>query len=299
MLVVGLLGTPSPEVEAKGSVKVTFTTTPAPVRTYTPNNVVAAWIQTGGGAHVRTVGRWSAVRTQYLLSYRQAATATDPLAPDAVSGASRLSHADPLTVVWNLRDKAGNVSPDGTYTIRLELAESNANAIASNNQGTFTFVKGPNPQTQTALTNGGFTNVSITYDPNAVICGDGVVDAPETCDYTVPGSCVVNQTGCAPAVDKCMPAVFQGDPMQCTADCAVQPITACADGDGCCAAGCDEASDADCAVDGGGGGGGGGGGTVGANDADVTGGCAASSSGGLAAFALVGLGLVLRRRRRG
>jgi len=32
-------------------------------------------------------------------------------------------------------------------------------AAASNDQGTFTFVKGPQPQMQTGLTGGGFTNV--------------------------------------------------------------------------------------------------------------------------------------------
>lgn len=294
VLVVCLLGVFSSPVEAKGSVRVTFTTTPAPTGTYTPNNVVAAWIQNAGGVHQKTLGRWSAVRTQYLLAYRAAATAADTLAPDAVSGASRLNHQGSLEVLWNLRDKAGAVVPDGTYTIRLELAESNATTQAQNNEGTFTFVKGPNPQTQTALTNGGFTNVTITYDPNAVACGDGAAEAPETCDYTVAGSCIVNQAGCPPAADQCMPNVFQGDPMMCTAECVPQaPITACVSGDGCCPDGCDEAADSDCGP----------GGAPdptnpGTSSSDVSGGCAASPSGSLFAFALFGALVLLRRRRR-
>ncbi|MDQ3369157.1 MAG: DUF2271 domain-containing protein [Myxococcota bacterium] len=292
VLVVCLLGAFASPVEAKGSVRVTFTTTPAPQATYTPNNVVAVWIQNAGGQHQRTIGRWSDVRTQYLLAYRAAATANDTLTPDAVTGASRLNHQGSLSVLWNLRDKAGVVVPDGTYTIRLELAESNATTQAQNNEGTFTFVKGPNPQTQTALTNGGFTNVTITYDPEAVACGDGVADAPETCDYTVSGSCIVNQSGCTPAIDKCMPVVFQGDPMMCTADCVPQaPITTCVAGDGCCPDGCDEASDIDCRP----------GGTPDPNgntSPDVSGGCAAAPSGSLFAFALFGVLVLLGRRRR-
>src|SRR5262245_49764423 len=59
---LAVLGSGAPAVEAKGSVRITFTTTPVP-GTYSPNNVVAAWIQNAAGTHQRTVGLWSAVRT--------------------------------------------------------------------------------------------------------------------------------------------------------------------------------------------------------------------------------------------
>ena len=55
--------------------------------------------------------------------------------------------------------------PNGTYTVRMEVADTNAITATANNQGTFTFIKGPNPQMQTGLSNGGFTNVSISYTP--------------------------------------------------------------------------------------------------------------------------------------
>ena len=278
-------------MEAKGSVRITFTTTPSGGN-YAPNNVVAAWIQNGGGAHQRTVGLWSAVRTAYLRSYVAAAGAIENQLPaDAISEASRLNHQGTLTVLWNLKDKAGNLVPDGTYTIRLELADENSATAAANNQGTFTFVKGPNPQVQTGLTNGGFTNVTIDFDPNRVACGDGIVDAPETCDFSVQGSCVVNQTGCATA-DKCAPTVFMGSPTACTADCVPQPITECIGGDGCCLDACTPENDSDCIPGNNGGGGGGGG-----DDSNLTGGCSTGATGGLAVFALFGLCFVARRRR--
>ena len=290
-VLLAVLGNGAPEVEAKGSVRVTFTTTPSGGN-YAPNNVVALWIQNGGGAHQRTVGLWSAVRTQHLVSYRAAAGVENVLPADAISEASRLNHQGTLTVLWNLKDKAGNLVPDGTYTIRLELADENATTAGQNNQGTFTFVKGPNPQVQTGLANGGFTNVTIDYDPNRVACGDGVVDAPESCDFSVQGSCVVNQTGCATA-DKCAPTVFQGSPMACTADCVPQPITECIGGDGCCLDTCTPQNDSDCIPGNTGGGGGGGGG----DDANLTGGCSTGATGGLAVFAIFGLFFVVRRRR--
>lgn len=284
-----LLGVAAPRAHAKGSVIVTFRTSQPPTATYAPNNVVALWFQNAGGTHMRTLGRWADVRKGYLLAYGQSSgNVGETLGLDAITSASRLAYNETLTVIWNLKDKAGNVVPDGTYTIRLELASSNATTVANNNEGTFTFVKGPTAQMQTGLASGGFSNVTIDYDPNRVACGDAVVDAPEQCDYTIMGSCVVNQTGCAPFEngDKCRPEVFEGSPMLCTATCAVHPITACMNGDGCCPAGCDETTDGDCTPGGGGGGGD-------PNDPNVSGGCSAGGAGGL----VLGLLLLFRRKR--
>ena len=47
----------------------------------------------------------------------------------------------------------------------MEVSDTNATAAGQNNQGTFTFVKGAQPQMQTGLTNGGFSNVSINFTP--------------------------------------------------------------------------------------------------------------------------------------
>ncbi len=283
--VAWILGVSTSPVEARGSVKITFTTTPvpAPNNVYSPANAVAVWIQNQGGTFVKTIGQWVAVRQPHLVAWQQAAGTADV---DAVSGPSRVNHAQPLTVLWNLKDRQGNPLPDGTYTIRLELAEANSTTAGQNNQGTFTFIKGPAPQTQTNLTNGGFTNVSIEFDPAAVACNDGTVDDPEEkCDRGIaegmPGACPAT---CA-TVDACMPVQLQGDPMLCSAECvAAAPITACLDGDGCCADGCSAADDNDCFDPG---------------PPVSSGGCATGGGpDGALALGALGLALLIRRRRR-
>lgn len=276
-----LLGVATP-AGADGTVTVTVTTTPRGGN-YAPANVVAIWAQDAQGAFIKTMGRWANARRQHLVAWTTAAGALDV---DAVSGATRNNHTAPLTVTWNLRDKANAEIPDGTYTIRMELADQNSNQPDQNHQGTFTFVKGTEPQTQTALVNGGFTNVSITFTPNANSCNNGAVDVGETCDP--PGSC---PTTCAASTDACAPNQLVGDAQTCTAACMVTAITACVGGDGCCADGCDEASDSDCAAGGAGGGGG---------SNEIVGGCATGSSGGepLVLGALGALLLGTRRRRR-
>lgn len=263
---------------AQGTLSVTFSTTPTGGN-YAPRNIVAAWIEDAGGGFVKTIGRWAATRRSHLVAW---ATASGQDA-DAVSGATRSSHNGTLTATWDLRDRAGAEVPDGTYTIRLEVADSNANTAGQNNQGTFSFVKGP---TSTSSSDGTteFPTVAIDYSAASATCDNGVIDSGETCDP--PGTC---PTSCAASGDACAPNQLVGSAAGCTAECVPQAITACVSGDGCCPASCDPASDDDCA--------GGGGDDTG----QVTGGCA-TGGGGLghgAAGLVLAAGLWARRRRRG
>jgi len=261
---------------ASADVSVTLTTTPNGGQ-YAPRNVVAVWIEDQAGAFVKTIGRHAGTRKQHLVAWTLKAGTNDV---DAVSGATRQDNVAPLTMTWNLRDKAGTLVPDGTYTLRMELADQNSNTAGQNHQGTFTFVKGAAPQLQTALANGGFTNVSIDFQPVVDTCNNGAVDVGETCDPSLAGSCPAS---CAPSADACMPNNLVGAAAACSAECAIQPITACTNDDGCCADGC-EATDNDC-------GGGGGSG-------DIEGGCSTGGGGGLLGLAALGLVFVVRRRPR-
>src|SRR5206468_2803323 len=69
-------------------------------------------------------------------------------------------------------------------------------------------------------------------------CGNGVIEAGETCDGNCPSAC-------PPA--GCQTRKLQGSAAACTATCVNDTvITACASGDGCCASGCTSVSDNDC-----------------------------------------------------
>lgn len=271
-LVLALAGS----ARAQGDLSVTFTTTPngGP---YAPRNVVAVWIEDGGGNFVKTIGRWANVRASHLVAW----VAGSGLDTDAISGATRIDHTGTLTAGWDLTDRAGAVVPDGTYTIRMELADSNATTPAQNHQGTFTFTKGPNSSSDTTA-GGGFNNVNIDYTVASASCNNGVIDPGETCDP--PGSC---PTSCAASADACMPNVLVGSAAGCTAECVVQAISACADDDGCCPDGCDASADNDCGA---------------GQPGPATGGCAAGEGGGGAVPVLAGAALLIalatRRRRR-
>jgi MYXO-CTERM domain-containing protein len=264
---------------ADANAVVTYTTTQHGGN-FAPRNAVVAWVETTGGAFIKTIGRWAGQHRGALVGWITKAGANDA---DAVSGASRQNHVGTVTATWDLKDKAGNELPDGTYTIRIELADSNANSATQNDQGTYTLVKNGTASTVTAQKSGGFT-ATIAFTPNvSATCNNGVVDPGETCDP--PGSC---PTSCAASADACMPNVLVGSAAGCTAKCVVEPVTGCVGGDGCCPMGCDATTDTDCAAAPGAGGGG---------ENQLTGGCQAGA-GAPWPLGLAALGLLLATRRR-
>jgi len=74
--------------------------------------------------------------------------------------------------------------------------------------------------------------------PEDPCCGDGRRDLDELCDGDCPSSCE--------PPDACTLATLSGSPETCDASCEQTPITACTNGDGCCAPGCDHSDDDDC-----------------------------------------------------
>ena len=152
----------SSQALSQSALTVSFTTTPAGGN-YNPKNCTVVWVENSSGTFVKTVGRWAGTRKKHLVAWTAKAGTTDA---DAVSGATRSSHSGTVSASWNLTDKAGAVVPDGTYTLRMEVTDQNATSASQNNQGTFTFVKGPTPSTQNT-SGGGFNAVSIAYTVSA------------------------------------------------------------------------------------------------------------------------------------
>ena len=146
----------------KETVKIDFTSTASPSGAgsqFSPKNVVAVWIE-NNGTFVKTASRWANTRKGKLVGWVAKAGAADV---DAVSGATRPAYGA-MTATWDMTARAGGATPaDGTYTIRMELADSNATQTTENNQGTFTFNRNGTVSTQANVANGGFTNVTITY----------------------------------------------------------------------------------------------------------------------------------------
>jgi hypothetical protein len=78
------------------------------------------------------------------------------------------------------------------------------------------------------------------------VCGDGQVDAPETCDRGIsagnPGACLAQ----CDDQDSCTVDVVLGRSVDCTRTCKHTRIEVCRGDDGCCPRGCTSAQDLDC-----------------------------------------------------
>ncbi len=79
---------------------------------------------------------------------------------------------------------------------------------------------------------------ALTDSDCAPVCGNSVVEPPETCDGNCDTNCNDNNA--------CTVDGSTGSAANCDFQCAYSPITACVGGDGCCPAGCDALTDIDC-----------------------------------------------------
>lgn len=202
---------------AQETLQVSFDTTPAGGN-YDPTNVLAVWIEDDTGAFVRTIDRWAGVRIQHLVAW----TAASGQDVDAVSGATRSNHGQRISTTWDMIDFNGMPVPNGTYAVRMELADENSTSPDQNNQGVFSFVRDGQQSTQN-VSGGGFLNVTIEYSGvDTELCGNDVLDQGETCDP--PGSC---PTSCPAGEDDCTINTLVGAADMCTAECVELPVEDC------------------------------------------------------------------------
>jgi hypothetical protein len=76
------------------------------------------------------------------------------------------------------------------------------------------------------------------------VCGNGVLEYPETCDTKIESGNGVCPTSCDDG-NACTTDTLQ-EAGTCTATCVNAPITTCVNDDGCCPTGCSESNDNDC-----------------------------------------------------
>lgn len=138
---------------------------------YAPRNVGAVWIETSTGQFVKTIERWAGIRAVHLTRWNQAsggwplpfffATEPSPDEMDAVTAATVRPHIAHHST-WNSKNVDGQVVPDGSYKIVIEVTESNLLPSAS---AEVPFEKGTSPQTLSPSDTGPYSGLKITYTP--------------------------------------------------------------------------------------------------------------------------------------
>lgn len=149
------------QAQTPGTLTVTTTTSTAGGN-FAPKNIVAIWIEDDQGNFVKTLLAYAQTRKTHLNTWEANTTAAgSPFnVVDAITGATRSSHGT-RTCTWNGTDVDGNVVPDGTYQIWMELTDKNG----TGNFSSFDFEKDTLDVELTPLNVPSFSAISITWDP--------------------------------------------------------------------------------------------------------------------------------------
>ena len=89
---------------------------------YAPDNVGAVWITDSSGRFVKTLKTWGLRRLGNATAWQTASLGNNV---DAVTGATRQSHG-PLQATWNCTDVSHQPVVNGSYTLNVTFAESDA-----------------------------------------------------------------------------------------------------------------------------------------------------------------------------
>ena len=139
-----------------GTVSFTITTIDN-YKKYSPDHIMAIWVETGTGNFVKTLQVQAAKRKQHLYTWNAKSGGNRV---DAISGAT-LSDHNSHTVIWNCKDTTGTVVKDGQYQIVTEYTDEHAQGpvqIVKFTKGTEAIKLNPAKQPW-------FTDMNLTYTP--------------------------------------------------------------------------------------------------------------------------------------
>jgi hypothetical protein len=139
-----------------GTVSFTITTVDN-YKKYSPDHILAIWVENGAGNFVKTLQLQAGKRKQHLYTWNAKSGGNKV---DAISGPTLSDHSS-HTVIWNCKDTTGTVVKDGQYQIVTEYTDEHKQGPLQ----MVTFTKGTgaiklNPARQTF-----FIDMNLVYTP--------------------------------------------------------------------------------------------------------------------------------------
>jgi hypothetical protein len=131
---------------------------------YPPNNVLAVWVETGGGEFVRSLKVMANHNKSLLFTWLDASSGN---VIDAITGATKTEHS-PESIIWNCKDTSQVVVPDGDYKIIVEFTEEHAQGPLLE----IPFKKNTVSSDSVFANAANFTNISINYILNSTKIND-------------------------------------------------------------------------------------------------------------------------------
>ncbi len=201
-VVAALIATTNLSAQTPGALTFTFTEL-AKTPTYNGNSqhVLAVWIQTSGGAFVKTKLRYVGGGTDdHLPTWGSQASCQFPTSitsgtcntVDGLTGATRSSWTT-YTVTWDGKKGAaatGTLQPDGVYKVAIQSTWNHGTTGTA--LTTYTFTKGASVDHQTPAANTTYSNVVLHWQPSTTTGIDEATSNPEIVVYPNPSNGMFN-----------------------------------------------------------------------------------------------------------
>jgi hypothetical protein len=139
-----------------GTVSFTVTTIDN-YKKYSPDHVMAIWVETGSGNFVKTLQVQAGKRKQHLYTWN---TKSGGNKVDAITGPTLSDHSS-HTVNWNCKDTTGAVVKDGQYQIVTEYTDEHAQGPLM----AVTFTKGTGAIKLNPAKQAYFMDMNLVYTP--------------------------------------------------------------------------------------------------------------------------------------
>ena len=168
----------SPELLSQTSGTFSFTVTTTSTGGFSPEHLLAIWIENGSASFIKTKIKYSSnSNLDHLATWT---TKSGGNVVDAVTGSTLTSHGT-VTFLWNGTNVSGTLVPDGGYNVWLEMAWGSS-LTTGKTVNSYQFTKGPDIFTSNPANTANFLSMGLTWTPSGTT---GVDDAMEGEDVRV------------------------------------------------------------------------------------------------------------------
>lgn len=162
--------------------------TTAPSGTYGTKHLVAIWLENNSPTFVKTKIMFSSASNWDHLATWTSRSGGNLV--DATTGATVATHGL-VSFIWNGTDVSGNVVPDGTYNVWVEMAWDKS-LTTGKTVTSYTFTKGPASFSSSPPNTANFLGTNITWTPSTPTSIENDMQNEDIRVYPNPTSGLVN-----------------------------------------------------------------------------------------------------------
>jgi hypothetical protein len=138
-----------------------FSVTTTSTGGYSPKHLIAIWIESSAPSFVKTKIMYCGANFDHLATWT---SRTGSNLVDATTGATLATHGT-VSFIWNGTDVSGNIVPDGTYNVWVEMAWA-ASLTTGKTVAIYSFTKGTNSFSLTPANTANFYGINLTWTPS-------------------------------------------------------------------------------------------------------------------------------------